>query len=316
VDRVLAIRTFITVVAEGSFSKAALSLNISPQLASKYVSQLEQTLGVRLLNRTTRTLHTTEAGLTYFKGTQHLLDELDQLEHQLGDMHTQAQGTLRIAAPVSFAMHHLGKPMAEFQQQHPGIKLDLQLNDRKVDILEEGFDIALRIGHLKSSSFIAKRLAPVRLILCASPGYLNKRGRPTQPDDLKYHDILNYSYMDLELNHPFLKAIKRSDTHSSQAFKFNSNNGDILTQAAIADAGILFQPSFIVSTAIANGQLEPLFPEQEPAPMALYALYAHRQYLTSKVRSLIDFMDGYFDEVPYWDKALEPLGSLLERKED
>lgn len=304
-DRVLAIRTFIAVVTEGSFSKAALRLNISPQLASKYVSQLEQTLGVRLLNRTTRSLHTTEAGLTYFKGTQHLLDELDQLEHQLGDMQTRVQGTLRIAAPVSFAMHHLGRPLAEFQQQHPGIKLDLQLNDRKVDILEEGFDIALRIGHLKSSSLIAKRLAPVRLILCASPAYLNKKGRPVKPEDLKGHDILNYSYMDMELNHPFLKAIRESDTQSSQPFKFSSNNGDLLTQAAIADAGILWQPSFIVSSAIANGQLEPLLADYEPAPLALYALYAHQQYLTSKVRSFIDFMDGYFGDIPHWDSSLK-----------
>ncbi len=298
-DRIDAMRTFVTVVNEGTFTRAADRLGMSPQLVSKYVSQLEQHLAVRLLNRTTRKLHLTEAGTSYHLRAQQVLNDIDDMESELGDLQREARGMLRISAPVSFATRHMAPLLSEFQSANPGVGIDLQLNDRKVDILEEGFDIALRIGHLKSSSLIAKRIAPVRLVLCASPAYLKEHGTPQRPENLRNHRYLRYSYMALDASqavHRWLQSSGRD--HGSDMV---SNNGDVLVEAAIAGAGIALQPTFISGSAIKEGKLQVVLPEYEPEPMALYAVYAHRQLLASKVRSFIAFSDGFFGDPPYWD---------------
>ncbi|GHB12764.1 LysR family transcriptional regulator [Modicisalibacter luteus] len=299
-DRIDAMRAFITVVAEGSFTHAAERLDMSPQLVSKYVSQLEQHLGVRLLNRTTRRIHLTEAGIRYQQRAQQVLSDIDDMEHQLGDLQTQARGLLRISAPVSFATRHLAPLLKDFQCAHPGVSIDLQLNDRKVDIVEEGFDIALRIGHLKSSSLIAKRIVPIRLVMCASPEYLEQHGTPRRPDDLSTHRYLRYSYMEQEDGDSAYRWLPGRGQHSS--VDLVSNNGDVLVEAAIAGAGIALQPTFISGAAIKAGKLQIVLPEHEPEPMSLYAVYAHRQLLASKVRCFVDYLDGYFGDPPYWDQ--------------
>lgn len=299
-DRIDAMRAFVTVVNEGTFTRAAERLELSPQLVSKYVSQLEQHLGARLLNRTTRKIHLTEAGTRYHQRAQQVLDDIDDMENQLGDLQTHARGLLRISAPVSFAIRHMAALLNDFQNAHPGVSIDLHLNDRKVDIVEEGFDIALRIGHLKSSSLIAKRIAPVRLVMCASPGYLKQHGTPQRPEDLQAHRYLRYSYME----HSASNAVQRwlqSDGRSHNNGMV-SNNGDVLVEAAIGGAGIVLQPTFIAGSAIKDGKLQVILSEYEPEPMALYAVYAHRQLLASKVRSFVDFMEGYFGDPPYWDQ--------------
>ncbi|MBW7472442.1 LysR family transcriptional regulator [Marinobacter sp. M216] len=295
-DRIDAMRAFVTVVNEGTFTRAADRMEMSPQLVSKYVSQLEQHLGVRLLNRTTRKIHLTEAGASYHQRAQQVLNDIDDMENQLGDLQTQARGLLRISAPVSFAIRHMAPMLTAFQKAHPAVDIDLQLNDRKVDIVEEGFDIALRIGHLKSSSLIAKRIAPVRLVMCASPDYLEQRGTPERPEELRDHRYLRYSYMDVDANEAVHRELR------SAGSGMVSNNGDVLVEAAVAGAGIALQPTFIAGSAIREGKLQVILPECEPEPMALYAVYAHRQLLASKVRSFVDFMDGYFGEPPYWDR--------------
>lgn len=299
-DRIDAMHAFVTVVNEGSFTRAADRLEMSPQLVSKYVSQLEQHLGVRLLNRTTRKIHLTEAGTRYQHLAQQVLNDIDNMENQLGDLQGQARGVLRISAPVSFAIHHMAPLLNEFQKVHPAVGIDLQLNDRKVDIVEEGFDIALRIGHLKSSSLIAKRIAPVRLALCASPDYLKQYGTPERPEDLRDHRYLRYSYMELDASHTVYRWLQNTDRDKNR--EMVSNNGDVLVAAAIAGAGIALQPTFISGSAIQQGKLQVVLPDHEPEPMALYAVYAHRQLLASKVRSFIDFMAGYFGDPPYWDQ--------------
>lgn len=298
-DRIDAMRAFVTVVNAGSFTRAADRLQMSPQLVSKYVSQLEQHLGVRLLNRTTRKIHLTEAGTSYHQRAQQALNDIDDMESQIGDLQTQAQGLLRISAPVSFAIRHMTPFLNEFQKAHPGVGIDLQLNDRKVDVVEEGFDVVLRIGHLKSSSLIAKRIAPVRLLLCASAAYLKQHGTPQHPEDLMGHRHLRYSYTELDANKPLYRWLQsnRQDGISDMI----SNNGDVLIEAAIAGAGIALQPTFISGSAIKEGKLQIVLPEYEPEPMGLYAVYAHRQLLASKVRSFVDFIDGYFGDPPYWD---------------
>lgn len=299
-DRIDAMRAFVTVVSEGSFTRAADRLELSPQLVSKYVSQLEHHLGTRLLNRTTRKIHLTEAGARYHQRAQQVLNDIDDMENQLGDLQGEARGRLRISAPVSFAVRHMAPLLAEFQAAHPAVGIDLQLNDRKVDIVEEGFDIALRIGHLKSSSLIARRIAPVRLVMCAAPAYLARHGTPRQPEDLRDHRYLRYSYMDPEAGQPVFRWLQSQG--GSRDSELVSNNGDVLVEAAIAGAGIAIQPTFIAGEAIRDGKLRILLPDHEPEPLALYAVYAHRQLLASKVRSFIDFLDGYFGDPPYWDR--------------
>lgn len=296
-DRLTAMRAFVTVVAEGSFTRASEQMGVSTQLVSKYVGQLEVHLGVRLLNRTTRQLHLTEAGTAYHARAKPLLDELEAVESQLGNWQHQARGRLRISAPVSFAALHMGPLLADFQQTYPGIEIDLQLNDRKVDIVDEGFDIALRIGRLQSSSLVAKRIAPVRMVLCASPAYLAARGTPHSLASLKGHRFLRYSYMD-ESSEPLLKWLI---PEAEQPAGLATNNGDVLGRLAEAGAGLVLQPTFIVGPAIQAGRLQVLLPDHEPESLALYVVYAHRRLLATKVRAFVDFIEGYFGDPPYWD---------------
>lgn len=298
-DRIDAMRAFVTVVSEGSFTRAAERLAMSPQLVSKYVARLEEQLGTRLLNRTTRKVHLTEAGSRYAERAQQVLDDLEDMDSQLHDLQQSARGQLRISAPVSFASLHLAPLLYRFQQAHPAVSIDLQLNDRKVDIVEEGFDIALRIGHLKSSSLIAKFIAPIRLVMCAAPAYLARHGTPTRPEDLKHHRYLRYSYMEENARFPAHEWLRPREPASGGAM--SSNNGELLVKAAIEGAGIVIQPTFITGTAIAEGKLEVLLPAYAPEPMGLYAVYAHRTLLASKVRCFIDFMTGYLGTPPYWD---------------
>jgi DNA-binding transcriptional LysR family regulator len=298
-DRIDAMRAFVTVVSEGAFTRAAERLDISPQLVSKYVSQLEQHLGVRLLNRTTRRIHLTEAGTSYHQRAQQILHDIDDMESQIGDLQTEARGLLRISAPVSFAIRHMAPLLREFQKAHPGVGIDLQLNDRKVDVVEEGFDVVLRIGHLKSSSLIAKRIAPIRMAVCASPAYLKQNGTPQHLEDLQGHRYLRYSYIELDNSQPLHRWLQNNGQNDSNGM--TSNNGDVLVESAIAGAGIALQPTFISGPAIKEGKLQVILQEYEPEPMGLYAVYAHRQLLASKVRSFVDFIDGYFGDPPYWD---------------
>ncbi len=296
-------RAFVSVVTEGSFSRAAELLQLSPQLVSKYVSQLEDKLNVRLLNRTTRRVNLTEAGMQYLQHAQQILASIDEMDQQLGGLHQNPKGTLRISAPVSFSIKHLAPLLAEFQKQYPLIDLDLQLNDRKVDVVDEGFDVVLRIGELKSSSLVAKHVAPVRVILCASPDYLKQHGTPTCPEDLKHHRYLHYSYMEMDDRESIFPWLRSKNIEKSGAFQ--SNNGDVLVEAAIAGAGIALQPTFIAGEAIRKGQLVPVLLDFEPKVMGLYALYAHRKLLASKVRCFVDFLDGYFGAPPYWDAFVD-----------
>lgn len=292
-DNIELLRTFITVAAENSFSKAAERLDKSPQLVSKYVTALEDDVGVRLINRTTRRIHLTEAGIYYVERARQLLDDFDEMQSAVGDYQANPRGRLRISAPVSFATGHMGKLISEFCERYPDVTVDIQLNDRKVNIVDEGFDIAIRIGHLKDSSLIAKKIAPVRLVACASPDYLKLHGKPRSISDLSEHQLLGYSYME-----------QADSLWQAKASHIESNNGDLLVRCAMEGRGIAVQPTFIAGEAISQGKLEVILTEFEPAPLGLYAVYAHRTLLANKVRCFIEFMASYFGDPPYWDKPL------------
>ncbi|MGP5211660.1 LysR family transcriptional regulator [Psychrobacter alimentarius] len=301
-DRIDAMRAFVSVVTEGSFSNAATAMQLSPQLVSKYVSKLEERLEIRLLNRTTRKVSLTEAGTHYFQHAQQILLSIDDMESKLGGFQQKPKGTLRISAPVSFALKHMAQLITDFQTLYPSVNVDLQLTDRKVDIVEEGFDVALRIGQLKSSSLIAKLVAPIRVILCASPDYLNKHGIPRDPEDLKNHRYLHYSYMERNSKEEIYQGL--SIESSQRDGGLSSNNGDLLVNAAIAGAGLALQPTFIASEAIVDGKLVIVLPEYEPETLGLYAVYAHRKLLPHKIRCFIDFIEGYYGSPPYWDEPI------------
>ncbi|WP_428820721.1 LysR family transcriptional regulator [Microbulbifer sp. MCCC 1A16149] len=299
-DRITALNAFVAVADEGGFKKAADKLELSNQLVSKYVSQLEEHLKVRLFNRTTRRVHLTEEGEQCYQFAAQILESLTDMESQLGQMQSEAQGLLRISAPVTFATRHLAPLIGEFKQDHPSVGIELQLNDRKVDVVEEGFDLALRIGNLKSSSLIARRLAPIRLVVCASPEYLAREGVPETPEDLNPEHYLRYSYMESSRGDSrLMTALKRSQPVGAAGIA--CNNGEILMQAAIAGQGYVLQPTFIAGEAIKAGKLQIILQEFEPEPLALYAVYPHRKLLATKLRVFIDFISSYFGDPPYWD---------------
>ncbi|ACV26658.1 LysR family transcriptional regulator [Kangiella koreensis] len=299
-DKLDLMQAFISVVQQGSFTSAAEQLGTSTQLVSKYVSQLESDLKVRLLHRTTRSVTVTEAGQAYLERAQQILSDIETLEGSIKEEGDEPRGRLRISAPMSFSTLHLGKLLAEYQQQYPEVTIDLQLNDRKVDIVEEGFDLAIRIGDLESSSLIARKIAPIQLVMCASPDYLHQHGEPQSLEELKGHRYLHYSYRNEDL--PALVSTQSASmVLNRQKGSIAANNGEVLAKAAVAGAGIVLQPTFIVGPYIAQGKLKPILKQHQQEPLGLYAVYPHRKYLSGKVQSFIDYLQSCFGDKPYWD---------------
>ncbi|HBW97521.1 MAG TPA: LysR family transcriptional regulator [Pseudoalteromonas sp.] len=297
-DKLTTMKTFVSVVQEGSFSKAADKLDISPQLVSKYVSALEEGLATRLLHRTTRKVSTTEAGDHYFTRCLQVLDDIDDMENSLDNLNENVSGVLSISAPMSFGVKHLAPLLVEFQKRYPNLKLDLNLTDQFVDIVEQGIDIALRIGVLKSSSLIAKKIAPIRLAVFASPSYLAQHGTPTTLEELQSHNYLRYAHTE-----PTKKLRGANELKNELKLESNlvANNGDLLLNAAIAGGGIAMQPTFIAGEALAQGKVVRILKNYEPEPIGLYMVYANRQFLPSKVRAFVDFASNYYTDTPYWD---------------
>lgn len=292
-------RAFVTVVNQGSFSLAADQLGKSPQLISKYVAHLEARLDTRLLTRTTRNLSLTEAGAAYFNRCQQILWDIDDMEAAMSHATQQAKGRLKINAPMSFGITHLTPAIAAFQYAQPGITVDLTLNDREVDIVAEGYDLALRISQLKDSNLVAKKLCPIRLLVCASQMYLEQFGTPQTPEELANHRCLHYTYQEEKNTWSFTKDGK--DFPVKVNGHFNANNGDALRLAALAGGGLILQPTFIVGKDIQAGKLKAVLTDYTPKQLNLYAVYAHRQYLSAKVRLFIDFLAQYFSDTPYWE---------------
>jgi len=298
-DTIDGMRTFVAVISEGSFSAAAERLDMSPQLVSKYVGQLESRLGARLLNRSTRRLSITEAGQAYFDRCEYVLAEIDEMENAIGDATVAARGTLRINAPMTFGTLHLSRAIAEYQRSQPEVSVDLTLDDRVVDIVSEGYDIAIRVGRLQESSLVARKLAPVRLVVCGAPDYLAARGVPATPLDLNAHNCLRYTIATDQDRWQFKDGEVKHDIRVRGSF--SANNGDALRLAALAGGGLIVQPTFIVGDDIRSGRLNIVLADYEVEPMGVYAVYAHRQYLSAKVRTFVEFLTSYFGSPPYWE---------------
>jgi DNA-binding transcriptional LysR family regulator len=222
------------------------------------------------------------------------------MESAVGELTTTARGTLRVNAPMSFGVLHLARAVAGYQRQQTAVNVDLTLDDRLVDVVSEGFDLAIRIGRLAESSLVARKLVPVRLVVCASPDYFEKHGIPRTPEQLSAHRCLRYTYGSTADTWRFEKDGKHYDVKIKGPIA--ANNGNALREAAIAGAGLLREPTFIVGDDIREGRLQVVLEDFSIPELSAYAIYAHRQYLSAKVRTFVDFLARYFGSPPYWDE--------------
>jgi DNA-binding transcriptional LysR family regulator len=300
-DRFEQMRLFIAVVDAGGFSAAADRLDLAKSVVSRRVSELENRLGVRLLNRTTRRISLTENGRLFHRRAGELLAELDEAEAEITQAHVALRGPLRIACPMSFGLLHLSGAITEFLAQHPDVVPDLDLNDREADLVHEGFDLAVRIGELADSSLIARRLSPIRRLVCASPAYLEAHGEPSHPMDLEGHPFLHYSNLPLRQNLRFPGLGNQAVTPRTQPI-LQANNGQVLVDAALAGRGILVSPSFIVYREIRNGMLKPILTEHPLPVLGLYLVYPSNRHVSRRARVFMDFLAERFGNLPYWDR--------------
>lgn len=301
-DRLDDMLAFIKVVDAKSFTAAADRLNLSKSVVSRRIAELENRLGARLLNRTTRKLSLTEVGQAFYERCTRILSDLDEAERAVADLHSAPRGRLRVNAPLSFGLLHLAPAVAEFMERFPAIEVDIDLNDRYVDLFDEGYDVAVRIGRLRDSSLIAKRLAPNRRVVCASPAYLEKYGTPQVPEDLTQHSCLLYTNVPTAEQWQFRVDGEQRTVRVSGCLR--ANNGDILLAAAIAGHGITVTPTFMCGEALASGRLECILSEYTMSDSAVFAVYPQNRHLSPKVRAFVDFLALRFGPEPYWDAAL------------
>lgn len=302
-DRFARMDTFIRVVEAGSISGAANRLGIAKSAVSRRLKELEEHLGVELFHRTTRKMNLTDSGRTYYHQCVRILDDVLEAELSTSQAHGELQGSLKVALPLSFGLMHLGPAMSEFLQEHPQIAFDLDFNDREVDLMQEGFDLAIRIANLPDSSLIARRLAPIRTEVCASPAYLERMGTPKSLDELLAHQCLVYSLLrDFETWHFTDADGKLLKTKIRPYLK--STNGEYLREAAVDGLGIVLIPSFITYKDIERGALIPLLTAYTRPQLEAYAIYPQTRHLSQRVRAFVDFLVKRFAGTPYWDECL------------
>lgn len=287
-DTLTSMKVFTTVVGAGSFTMASDRLNMSRAMVSKYVTYLESHLATRLLNRTTRRISLTETGTVYYERCVQIISDVQEAEQTAGRLTARPRGTLKITMPVAFGIHRLGSVIADYLSHHTEVKLDISLNDRYVDLIEEGFDLAIRIGKLSESRLIARKLGVAQSVVCASPAYLKRHGSPAQPSDLAYHSCLGYAYTNSGNEWHLKSAEKIEIIHIAGTIK--ANNGDLLRLAALNGAGLIFQPLFIVEEDLQAGRLVRVLPEYASNEFGIYAIYPSRKHLSAKVRTFVDFL--------------------------
>ncbi len=291
-DRFLEMQTFNAVVDAGSFVKAADVLGLSKAAVSRYVGELETRLGVRLLQRTTRRLSLTEEGQVFYARSKELLAGVEEAEIEITSRSSAASGLLRVNAPVTFGIRHLAPLWGEFRTHYPKVSLDVTLADRVVDLVEEGYDVAIRIATLPSSTLISKRLTTTRMVLCASPQYLKTRGVPRHPAELASHAVISYRYWSTKDEWYFDGPQGPVSVKTKPCL--HTNNGDTCRVAALAHQGVILQPTFLVGDDLVAGTLVELMPEFHSLEMGIYAIYPTRKHVSPKVRALIDFLAEHF----------------------
>jgi DNA-binding transcriptional LysR family regulator len=293
-DKLSSMRAFVKVVEHGSYSEAARSLRLSRSAVSKYVMELEQQLGVQLLNRTTRSASPTENGRAYYERSVAILAELEEADLAVTSLQAEPRGLLRINAPMSFGTLHLGPALAAFMEKYPELQIQLTLSDEQIDSVQEGFDVTLRIAELASSSLIARRLVGVQRVFCASPEYIERRGVPKHPKELKDHDCLTYGF--LATGNQWKLTGPDGEHWISVPWKLCANNAEVLKQAALNGRGIALLPTFIAGAELDSGALVPVLKKYQAPEIALNAIYPPTRHLSSKVRLFIDFLVDRFKD--------------------
>jgi len=289
VDRFLAIRVFAQVVESGSFFRAAERLKLSSSAVSRHVADLESHLHNRLLNRTTRRVTLTETGRLFYERSVQLLHDLEEAEDEAAKSAAVPRGTLKVSTSVNFGVRHTAPAIAAFLERYPEVKFDIALSDRMVDLVEEGIDVAIRIGSPGSDTLVARRLGETVVVPCASAEYLARHGAPRTPEELEQHNCLTYEYVPPRNQWRFLDSDGR-ERIARVSGNLHSNNGDLLAEAAAQGAGIVYQPTFIVGEAVRAGRLVPLLQDFQAPPLPIYAVFASRKHLSAKVRLFVDFL--------------------------
>ncbi|MDB5823574.1 MAG: LysR family transcriptional regulator [Herminiimonas sp.] len=297
-DKFQEMQAFVSVVENGSFVRAADVLHTSKAAISRYVAELERRLGIRLLNRTTRKLSMTDEGQLFYARCIDLLNGLEEAESELSLRRGEPSGNLRISAPVTFGISHLAPLWGRFLQQYPKVSMEVSLSDRTVDLVEDGFDLAVRIARSPHPTVIARRLASSTMVLCASPKYLKRNGTPKRPQEITEHNVISYTYWSSKDEWEFIDRSGKVETVKTRP-RLHANSGDTCVAAALQDQGIVLQPDFLVYDALREGKLKQLLKDYQTVELGIYAVYTSRRQLPLKLRSLIDFLVESFQK-PAW----------------
>lgn len=279
---------FIKIVEAGGISRAAEQLGIAKSAVSRRLGELERRLGVQLMNRSTRRYSLTEAGRNYYARAAQILSDTAELDAEISERQGLLRGSVRMSLPLSFGLQHLAPAIIDFACQHPDLTVDIDFSDRHVDLIEEGYDLAIRITDPKSSTLIARKLTPIHFVLCASPAYLERRGEPRHPDDLADHDGVFYSNVP-ERSWTLISPQGR-EFQASPHMRMSASNGDFLREAAIAGLGITRSPLFLVRKVLEEGRLKAVLADYTIPGLNAYALYPQTRFLSRRVRAIIDMI--------------------------
>lgn len=303
-DRVTGMQVFSRVATLGSLSAAARALNMSQTMATKHVAALEDRLGVKLLHRTTRRMTLTEAGRNYLDAVERILADIEQADSEASIETLQVRGTLRLNAPVSFGIREIAPLLPQLAKLHPELTIELGLNDRYVDLIEEGWDLVVRIGSMSSSTMIARRLAPCRTVVCAAPAYIEKHGLPHTIKDLTSHNCLGYT-LSRTIGVSQWSFGTNGKARVAVSGTLKANNGDVLVAAAIAGQGIVYQPKFLVARELLSGALVPIALDHETLELeGIFAAYPSDRSPPAKVRATVDFLSEKWRRQPPWEQCL------------
>ncbi len=287
-------QVFVKVVEQGSFARAAERLEISTSAASRHVSDLETALDARLLQRTTRRLSLTESGQAYYERCVQLLADLDETERLVSSASAHPAGTIKLTCSIAFGVRHLAPAIGAFQALYPAVKFDCSLSDRFIDLVEEGLDLAIRIGTLTDTNLVARKIGETKLIVCAAPSYLQRHGTPKHPKDLSTHNCFTYEYVAQRNVWRFRDKDGGAEIQVPISGSVHANNGEMLSAVAAEGVGIVIEPDFIVAPLLASGRLVPLLDGFEPRRSGVYAVYPSRRHLSGKVRAFVDFLAARF----------------------
>ena len=302
-DRFLAISVFAKVVEQGSFARAAERLEMSTSAVSRHIADLESHLDTRLLNRTTRRLSLTETGQAFHERCVQLLADMEEAEETVTAAAVVPRGTLKLTSSITFGVRHLAPAIADFAGRHPQLRFDVELSDRAVDIVDEGIDLAIRIGDIGSRSLIARKIGVTQLVCCAAPSYLALHPEPSVPADLAAHACLSYEYS-RERNTWRFRDSRGNEHEVRIAGPAHSNNGQMLCALAVAGMGVHLEPDFIVLPDVRAGRLVTLLPGYTPPSIDIYAAYPSRRHLSLKVRAFVDFLVARFAGKAEWAMPL------------